>query len=73
MKDAQQRPGAGGREGGSPRNIPQQPNAEKPSQQEGSFRNAKGNDTKEAFNEDYEVKKEDEISKEEAATEPGKD
>jgi hypothetical protein len=55
-----------------PRQIPQKPNDENPSRQEGSFRNAKET-SPQAFDDDYEVKKENEIGREEAKTEKGTD
>jgi hypothetical protein len=56
-----------------PRNIPQKPNQETPSKQEGTFRNVTEQSSRAAYDDDYEVKQEDKITEEEAATEPEKD
>lgn len=56
-----------------PRNIPQTPNQENDVKQEGTFRNVKEEGSLATYDDDYEVKKEDEITEEEAATEPEKD
>lgn len=56
-----------------PRNIPQTPNQENESKQEGTFRNVKEEGSPAAYGDDYEVEQEDKMTEEEAATEPEKD
>lgn len=56
-----------------PRNIPQVPNQETPNKQEGTFRNVQEEGSQSAFGDDHEVKQEDKMTEEEAASEPEKD
>ena len=56
-----------------PRNIPQTPNQENESKQEGTFRNVREESSPAAYDDEYEVKQEDKMTEEEAATEPEKD